>query len=364
MQVVYHGYMNYTGYSIAAQEYILSMLYHQPDLNIRLLPLSNIAKGGVSENRYQMFQALRTRTPEEKDTIHIYHSIPQLYRRPRGSVKNIGVCLFETFNIPKEWVKNMNEMDSIITASEFNKNTFQAHGVEKPIYVVPHCFDTHMFNHEVRPTGRYKMKTIIAVGTWKQRKNWDRLIKGFYDAFEQKDNVCLLIKTDKRKELDRAVLSIKRSTEWRSKDTAPVYAEEKTNCDFEEIPRIMRKGDVYISASLGEGFGLPGMHAMALGMPVITTRFGGALEYAKPQFCTYLEPNRNYKRLPMMDGIPQFRDCIWPMLRIGEIRDKLREVVFDKNQIVRQKSAMAYDFVHKNFNYNIIGKKFLEAVFA
>ncbi len=359
MQLVYHGYMNYTGYSVAAQDYILAMLSIEPDMNMRLLPMSNIARGGLSSNRFQIFHGLKSKGPEE-NAIHIYHCIPHMYRRTRGSKKNIGVCLFETINVPKQWVERMNEMDVIVTGSQFNKSTFEASGVTVPIEVIPHCFDSKMFHQKVRPAGRYAKKTFIAMGTWKQRKNWDNMIKGFYDAFEKKDNVCLVIKTDKPKQLQKTVLGLKRNTEWRSKDTAPIYADEKMACDFEEIPRIMKKGDVYISTSLGEGFGLPGMHAMALGIPVITARFGGALEYAKPDMCTYLEPQR-YKQFSSMDGIPQFANCIWPVIRIGEIRDKMRVVAKDT---ITDKVERAYNYVHKNFNYNVVGSKFLEVIYS
>jgi glycosyltransferase involved in cell wall biosynthesis len=200
--------------------------------------------------------------------------------------------------------------------------------------------------------------TFLSIGTWKNRKNWEMLIKAFYDGFSKKDNVCLLLKTDKPDSLQDLVVRVKRQCEWRSKDTAPIYSEENQGCYFEDIPKIMKKGDVYISASLGEGFGLPGLHAMALGLPVITVRFGGSLEYALPDICTYIEP-KSYKTYNVMDGIPQFNNCIWPVLRIGDVRDAMRKVYEDYP--TESKNA-AYKYAHKNFSYEAIGPKFVEAV--
>lgn len=360
MQLNYYAYLNSTGYSIAAQEYILAMKRADPSLRVKVHPYNAKTKNlGISPNRAQMFAAME-KAATSPDSVNVYHSIPHRYRRPRDAKKHLGMCLFETMNPPKSWVDMMNEMDGILTASDFNKRIFQANGVKVPISNIPHCFDPKMFNKDVAHNGRYNMFTFFAMGTWKIRKNWEPLIKAFYDAFEDRDAVCLVIKTDKPVLLKEMVERVKRTCEWRGKNTAPIYADTSTHCNFEDIPSIMRKGDIFVNPSLGEGFGIPGMHAMALGIPVLTTKFGGALEYAKPEHTTYIEP-KHYKTYPTMDNIPQFRNCIWPVVRIGEIRDKLR-FMKDNYAEVKEKASLAYNFVHDKFTYDSIGKQFLEVV--
>ena len=358
MQLSYSHYLNATGYSVCAQDYILAMLQSdRDDFDIKVNFLNASTNVGVSKNRQQLFQSLKNKKVQEPQ-CSVFHSIPHLYKRVQTAQKHIGFCIFETINPPAKWVEKMNEMDEIITASEFNENVFKENGVIKPIKVIPHCFDPNLFNKDVKPLGRYAKTTFLSVGTWKNRKNWEALIKAFYDAFENKNNVCLLIKTDNVESLHRMVTRIKRTCEWRSKNTAPIYAEETPRCSFEEIPRIMAKGDIYINASLGEGFCIPGMHAMAMGLPLITTRFGGSLEYAKPELCTYIEPS-GYKTYNVMDGIPQFQKCIWPVIKIGSIRDAMLEVY--KNYPTDKRNA-AYVYAHSNFTYKAIGPQFIEAV--
>lgn len=357
MQLFYTCYMNKSGYSIAAQEYIKAILHADPSFDIRCKYVNQDVGVGMSRNRNQLFQSL-LKKPERHPAVSLFHTIPMLYRRLREFKKHVGIAVFETINPPKQWIEQMNEMTNIITASDFNKNIFQQAGVTVPIHVVPHCFDARMFNSEVTSFGRYDRFTFLSMGTWKTRKNWETLIKAFYDGFSEKDRVCLLIKTDHPEKLRETVVHIKRTCEWRSKDTAPIYAEETTQCEFEDIPKIMKKADAYVSPSLGEGFGLPGLHAMALGLPVIATKFGGCLEYAKPEICTHIVP-AGYKTYPIMDGIPQFNNCIWPVLRIGDVRDAMRQI-YENNPV--QKTKAAYDFVHKNFTYQTVGHKFIEAI--
>ncbi len=351
--------MNSSGYSIAAQDYILALSQTKPDLDIRIHLVNHKLGDGMSRNRHQLFAALQKKDALEP-SINLYHCIPPRYRRPPGKTKHLGLCVFETINVPSEWVSIMNNMDGILTASDFNKQIFMNAGVKVPIHVVPHCFDTKLFNRDVTTPGRHECMTFFSMGTWKKRKNWEMLIKGWYQAFETRNDVCLLIKTDKPDELRTLVQHIKQTSEWRSKSTAPIYCEDDPVCDFEKIPSIMRKGDVYISASMGEGFGLSGMHAMALGMPVITTRYGGCLEYAKPDMCTYLEPN-GYQSVPVMDNIPQLSNCVWPRLSVGEIATKM-QLVMQNVKERDEKTQKAYKYVHDNFSYEAIGKKFLETL--
>lgn len=351
-QINYFMYLNCTGYSIAAQEYIMALRTVAPDTDIRVELFGALSDAGISPIRRQLFLAMKESKATE-NCVNIYHCIPTRYNYRSNGNKNVGVCLFETINPPQYWINIMNQMHAIITASEFNKRVFEANGVKTPIYKIPHCFDPAMFNNQVTPRGRYDKFTFVAIGTWKDRKNWSSLIKGFYDAFVDNDNVCLLIKTDKPNLLQQSVQHIKKTSEWRTKKTAPIYAELTNKCQFEDIPHMMKKGDVYVCPSLGEGFGLGGLHAMACNIPVLTTRFGGSLEYALPEITTYIEPS-SYRSLPTLDNIPQFKNTIWPVISVSEIRDKLRYMK-DNFQTVKQKSAEAYKYVHNKFNYNHVG---------
>lgn len=359
MQINYHHYFNHTGYSIAAQEYILSMLSLNPELDIKVTYINTPVKDGISDNRRQLFASLRQKHDQDRQ-IHIFHSIPVKYARPKKSHKNIGICVYETIEPPKEWVDAMNTMDEIITASTFNKSIFENSGVKVPIHVIPHCFDSKMFNDSIKAPGRYNLTTFFSLGTFKTRKNWESLIKAWYDTFEHKDNVCLLIKTDKPDDLAKLVVSVKTSHTFRTKKTASIYTEREHRCNFEDIPKIMRKGDIYISTSLGEGFGYGGLHAMALGMPTIVPKFGGCLEYAKPGLCKYIEP-KQYRRIPTMDGIPQFMNKIWPVLSLNDIKESMR-YAYDKRNEFASIAQSAYKYVHEYFSYSYIGQQMLKVL--
>jgi glycosyltransferase involved in cell wall biosynthesis len=63
----------------------------------------------------------------------------------------------------------------------------------------------------------------------------------------------------------------------------------KPNSD-EEISNIYNKSSIFISTSWWEGFGLPGLEAMACGCAVITTDSGGVKEYANDKNVVFFSP--------------------------------------------------------------------------
>lgn len=361
MHINYFLYLNQSGYSLAGQEYVLSLLKADPKLSIKCFSLAGDTNLGLSLDRSKLFSDLK-QTKEQENHIDIYHSVPGLYKlhehkkNIHNAKKTVGICLFETMNPNKSWIEKMKSVDHIVTASEFNRRIFLSNGYNKNITNIPHCFDPEMFNKDVQTQGRYSLFTFLSIGTFKQRKNWDNLIKGFYQAFDKKNKVCLLIKTDKINEMKFLIRSIKNNSEFKSKDTAHIFVEEKPVCTLEEIPKIMKKADVCVCPSLGEGFGYFGLHAMALNIPLVITRYSGNLEYAKEGFVTYIEPKK-YKSYPIMDKIPQFHNCIWPVVSPSDIAESLLKA-FQSNLI--NKAIKGYEYVHSHFTQQVIGNKFLD----
>lgn len=351
MQLRYFMHLNASGYSISAQEYIFALRVVNPSWDVKIYPLNKDFRG-VSDNRLQLFKSMEL-APPRIDYVSLQHCLPTTYRHDRARVK-IGFAIFETIDPPREWVDAMNRMDAIMVASHFNKHVFENAGVKTPITVVPHCFDPAMFHPKVLPTGRMRQFTFMTVGTWKKRKAHETLIKAFYSAFEEGDNVCLVIKTNQATPVHRAIKDLKQNHGWRTKRTAPIYVDSSI-LKFEEVPAFMKREDAIVIPSMGEGFCLPGMHAMALGIPLLMTEYGGSLEYAKPELYTPLKPK--FVQKMEMDGIPQFAKKIWAQVPVESLATAMRDVV-SKREEVTTKAVAAATYIHANFNREIVGLRF------
>jgi glycosyltransferase involved in cell wall biosynthesis len=74
-------------------------------------------------------------------------------------------------------------------------------------------------------------------------------------------------------------------------DTAVPY-EHLVRPDRSSLPDLYRRADVFVSASWGEGFGLPPLEAMACGTPVVLTDSRGVRDYARPnENCLLVQPH-------------------------------------------------------------------------
>ncbi|MBI4993185.1 MAG: glycosyltransferase family 4 protein [Candidatus Magasanikbacteria bacterium] len=64
-----------------------------------------------------------------------------------------------------------------------------------------------------------------------------------------------------------------------------------------DLARIYSLATVFVSSSWAEGFGLPGLEAMACGVPVVTTDSGGVRDYAIPEETAIVVPPQNSRAL-------------------------------------------------------------------
>jgi glycosyltransferase involved in cell wall biosynthesis len=65
----------------------------------------------------------------------------------------------------------------------------------------------------------------------------------------------------------------------------------------EELANLLQKTDIFIVTSHWEGFGLPGLEAMACGCTLVSTQNGGCLEYAIDGTNCFLYQHQNIDRL-------------------------------------------------------------------
>ena len=196
------------------------------------------------------------------------------------------------------------------------------------------------------------------MGTWKERKGYPQLIEAWLSEFREKDNVQLLIKTDKPKQAESYIKRIKKEMGI-NKGNAPILFESKVY-DEKMLPRFMISVNCYVSSTLGEGFGICGLQAMSLKIPVVITDYSGCQDYANKNTATLIEPS-GYILHKNMDGIPQFRNKKWAFVEVKRIRESMRYVL-NNNDIIKRKAENAYNYVMENFNYKVVENNFSEMI--
>lgn len=351
--IEYFCHQNRSGYAQAAQDYIYALRgSNRYDIKVSLLHPSP-DQVSVSPQRYAEFMQMMGKIASD-NAVQIVHAIPERQLHIRKRTKTIGFGTFETFDPPSHWIEILNQNNAIIVPSAFNEKVFRHAGVKKPIFHIPHCVDPSLYNTAVPSQKEHSEFTFMFFGTWKRRKGWPQLLEAWFKEFDTSDNVRLLLKTDRITLAQRGIEETRRSVGL-GKDFAPISFESRV-LNETAIPLLIKKADCLICPTLGEGFGLPGLQAMALGVPVVTTNYSGCQDYAMAETATMIEPS-GFIILSEMDNIPQFVDHKWAHVTTESIAKAMRYVVENTAAVVK-KAESAATFVAKEFGYEKTVKRF------
>ncbi len=200
---------------------------------------------------------------------------------------------WELERLPPDWVPVLNRMAGVLVPSEFNRTVFCENGVKAPITVTPHV--TRQFAApESEPEWMRHLEGLYVfytIATWTTRKAMEDTIRAFLRAFTARDNVCLVIKTDR---LDAVKCGREgydekngyRFTTWYS--LAGILAEYSSpprvhlvtdTLAGEDIDALHHRADCFVSLTHSEGWGLGAFEALQVGNPVIMPLYGGQVDY-------------------------------------------------------------------------------------
>jgi glycosyltransferase involved in cell wall biosynthesis/Flp pilus assembly protein TadD len=222
--------------------------------------------------------------------INLIHFPAYAFTRLPGAAYHIGRVMFETDGLPAEWVAKCNQMDEIWVPTDFNMQTFRNAGVTTKLFKVPGGIDTERFRpgYDPLPIPGARGIVFLSIFEWSYRKGWDVLLRAWAKAFSHTDDVSLVLRThpinatditDVKQEIERRITRFLQEELGLSRnDVAPiiVLGEQVPEGD---LPRLFAAANAYVAPSRGEGWGRPHMQAMACGLPVIATRWGGNLEF-------------------------------------------------------------------------------------
>jgi glycosyltransferase involved in cell wall biosynthesis len=175
---------------------------------------------------------------------------------------------YELSSLPSEVVENLNSNDAVYVTSSFVRQTFLDQGVVVPMTVVGHGFDPRHYRFSERVREGEFIFLCIAEDT--PRKNLPMLVRCFERAFENRTGVRLVLKLGMHGEG-----GLRRQIKRRQKVT--LLTEEIA--DDTGLAELYRSAHCFVLPTRGEGFGLPMLEAMATGLPVIVTDYGGQLDF-------------------------------------------------------------------------------------
>lgn len=285
--IKYIGQSGLSGYASAAKGYIAD--YVLKGRHISWKPL--IFDDSKNDDLYYvdvLSESVINRQINKIDTL-IIHSTPDIWHEFINiKAKNIiGYCTWETNKLPHKWVEYINKISNVWVPSNFNKECFINSGVKSSIDVVPHVWHyqklypknkikIYDFENKLIPESKY---TFYTIGEFNYRKGIEDLIS-IFDKFNNKYKDAQLIlklhyKTYDNQQKLYCIDKIKKLTN--KLGTSIFLVLDSLNRD--QVIALHSFGDCYVSLNKGEGFGLTIFDAYNFGKKIITTGYGGHVEY-------------------------------------------------------------------------------------
>ena len=330
-------------------------------------------------------QAVQQKTPFD---ISVQISIPNEFQRLAPI--NIGVTAgIETTKVSPQWLQKCNEMNKIIVPSTFAKwgfenTTYQGQDqagnpatlkLQVPIEVIPYPVRDDVEVQSEFPSLRLAEDDFayLMVGQWGPRKNMDNAVRWWLEENWEQD-VVLVVKTSHRRNniMDREF------TENRLKGLLHSIKLDKAKrkCSLRLLHGDMSEAEMktlyhhpaikcMVTATHGEGFGLPLFEFAQTGKPIVAPGWSAHLD-----FLVYPnekgEPTNGFLAVDYTVG-PVQKEAIWDGViqadsawcfpeessfkqRVRQARTKYKKWI-EKSQIVKQR--IESNFSPENVNHSV-----------
>lgn len=261
---------------------IALQLCEHPALNLKLVRSEAEQFNAPADPPLDKITKLFVSRPPTNVNFYVRHQWPPNFQKPPAG-KWILMQPWEYGAIPKNWVKPMvEEIDEIWVPSTFNKQCYVECGIpEEKVYVIPNGVNTEIFcpGKDKFPLKTAKRFKFGFVGGTIWRKGIDILLNAYLQAFNQHDDVSLIIKDHGTNSFYRGQTLSDYIKELRKNPNHPEIIYISDQLSTTEMVQLYRAIDCLVHPYRGEGFGLPIAEAMACEKPVIVTDYGAALDF-------------------------------------------------------------------------------------
>jgi glycosyltransferase involved in cell wall biosynthesis len=335
-----------SGYGVAAERCLSAL--EDSGLRVEWAPF---VPGGGWGLGYQPVPGLR----EPRCPVVVVHLLPEylpLIRERQPDAFLVAHTAWETDRIPEHWVGCLDAADLVVVPSRQSAEAISVSPVRTPVAVVPHVAAQVTGQMSPSWTGvPADVFVFYTIAEWNERKAVFKTVEAYLRAFTGRDRVLLIVKTSHR---DRTIAQAaagrfaeKGTTAWAlarliaGHPDPPAVKLVTRSLTQAEIAGLHHRGDCFVSLCRSEGWGLGAFDAAAHGNPVVTTGFGGHLDFLHGS--PYLV---EFKLTPVEDpqGFPSYApDQRWadPDTRHGA--SLLRQVAADQAQARSVAAALAED---------------------
>jgi len=240
--------------------------------------------------------------------------------------------------------KTMN--DILNDKEKYEKMIDKIYEAKEKIKVIPHGVDTNLFYPKEVKKEKFTFLCNKGFRNLEDRGGIQYLIRAFVEEFTNKDDVKLIIKINPAYGIPNLLNLF---PDLKNK-YIPKIEYNTLAVKYDELVNLYNQADVFVSTTRAEAFNLPCIEAMACGLPVITTNFGGQVDYCDSETGWIVGGKlEEVKHELAYEGIS------WLTPNISEIRAALREAYTQRKEI-KKKGIQAHNQAQR-YTWDISAEK-------
>lgn len=356
MDIALSTFLNPSGLSSVGQDYFKCF----SNYGIRVIPawlglpeMASVVDPAIAE------EMLAAANKPIEEALQFHAGRADDVRFLKNKVAVVGSLVLEGNKLVDEHIQICRDLDVVMTPATFCRNVCVSSGVPREkVFHLPYALDVKTWNPQVAPrrpdNGRFR---FLYMNTCYERKGWDLLLRAWWEEFSANDNVELVIKSyreqDRMESLDILVAIERAKLGVDPRRKAPVVVMDEL-MGAKNIPSFMKGFDCYVSPHRSEGFGLNIWHAMALGVPVVCTDYGGNCDFTKDdtswlvKVAAMTKPGAHEIKL-----FKHYRDITWAEPDVADLRRQMRLVMQNKPEAERR-AKTGSDFVASAYSYEMV----------
>lgn len=379
-----------TGYAIAAKSYVRALIDAGVNLSwVPMLPGEGLYEAKTVTTWPCSKLASVCNRPLAYDTVLI-HTVPEYYPQWVGREKGkghrvFGYTVWELDQLPGHWLEILNRLDGVLVPCRWNLEVFRRSGVTVPIHVVPHLSQFEDLSDTTdadrlalearigRELGQSDRFIFYTIGFWSHRKAPYLALEAYWQAFDANDPVLMIVKTS-----DKDITRWHRT--WRNcfrrrnpsprlnmeeiasrfPNPAPVALVEDESLTDSEMLALHQAGDCFVSLARAEGWGLGAFEAARMGKPVVSTGYGGHLDFLDPELARLVE----YSMVPVHEPTwsanykPTDR---WAAPSVAQAAQYMR-AVFEDQASAQDRARRLSDRIQREFSKEAVLNSLLKAL--